>query len=217
MSLSVQDLWVAYDGVDTLNGVSFELPAGESLAVCGPNGAGKSTLLRAIMAMIRERRGTVRLFGEDISRLPTHRIILKGVTLIPEGRQVFARLTVRENLEIGGYILASQKERRERLEQVVERFPILKDRLKQLAGFLSGGEQQLLAFARGLMSGAKYLLIDEPFLGLSPANIEVVSMALEDIKKDGVAILVADEDSRNVLRIVSHVLWLDNGIMRSSN
>jgi branched-chain amino acid transport system ATP-binding protein len=216
MSLSVHDAWVAYHGVDVLKGVSFELKPSGSLAVCGPNGMGKSTLLKTITGQVPAGKGTIKLNGEEITSLPVYLIVRKGISLVPEGRQILTQLTVEENLQLGGYTLDSAA-RKSMTEQVLPIFPILKERVGQLAGTLSGGEQQLLAIARALMSGNRYLLIDEPFLGLSPANIEIVSATLSDINRSGVAILVADEDVLKVSGIVRDIFILDNGVLTKCN
>lgn len=212
MSLSIKDVWAAYNSVDVLKGVSFELHQSASLAICGPNGMGKSTLLKAIVGLVRARKGTITLNGEDVSSLAAHLIVKKGISLVPEGRQILTQQTVQENLQLGGYTLSSRA-RKSMIEKVLHQFPILKERISQLAGSLSGGEQQLLAIARALMSGARFLLIDEPFLGLSPGNIEMLRTMLTEINRSGIAILVVDEDKERVSTIVKETLYLDNGVL----
>jgi len=210
--LSVKDVWAAYDSIDVLKGVSFDLHQSASLAICGPNGMGKSTLLKTIVGLVRDRKGTITLNGEDISSLPAHLLVKKGISLVPEGRQILTQQTVEENLKLGGYILSSRT-RKTMIEKVLYQFPLLKERINQLAGSLSGGEQQLLAIARALMSGAKFLLIDEPFLGLSPGNIEMLRTMLAEINRSGIAILVVDEDKDRVSTIVQNTLYLDKGVL----
>jgi branched-chain amino acid transport system ATP-binding protein len=212
MLLSVKDVWAAYDSIDVLKGVSFDLHQSASLAICGPNGMGKSTLLKTIVGLVRDRKGTITLNGEDISSLPAHLLVKKGISLVPEGRQILTQQTVEENLKLGGYILSSRT-RKTMIEKVLYQFPLLKERINQLAGSLSGGEQQLLAIARALMSGAKFLLIDEPFLGLSPGNIEMLRTMLAEINRSGIAILVVDEDKDRVSTIVQNTLYLDKGVL----
>lgn len=216
MSLLINKVNVTYDDINVLKNVSFKLLTSESLAICGPNGMGKSTLLKTIIGMVRAIKGSITLNGDDISNLPTHLIVRKGISLVPEGRQILTQQTVNENLELAGYTLNSRN-RKLMKERIIAQFPILGERKYQLAGSLSGGEQQLLAIARGLMSKAKFLLIDEPFLGLSPGNIDMVSETLAEISLMGVAILVVDEDYMRVSKIVKEILFLDNGILKMYN
>jgi branched-chain amino acid transport system ATP-binding protein len=194
MSLELKNLSAAYDGYPVIRDFSLKVNAADAAGITGPNGAGKSTLMKAVMSLTPNKWGKVTLFGEDVTDLPPYELVRRGVTLIPEGRQVFTKMTVLENLEVGAYMLRPKALLPNRLEFVSEIVPFLRERQKQLAGSLSGGEQQLLVIARGLMSAPKVLLIDEPFLGLSPASIDLVRRAIDAIKRSGVGLLISEED-----------------------
>jgi branched-chain amino acid transport system ATP-binding protein len=194
MSLQLENLSAAYDGYPVFQGFNLKVGPGEAVGIVGPNGSGKTTLLNAIMSLTPKKWGKIVLFGKDVTALPTHELVKKGLTLIPEGRQVFTKMTVRENLEVGAYLLDSGARIRQKLCDVLNLIPFLSTRQPQLAGSLSGGEQQLLVIARGLMSNPRFLLVDEPFLGLSPYSIELVQTALRSIRSAGIGLLVAEED-----------------------
>lgn len=212
MPLAVEKLSAAYDGYPIFRDISLTLNTSDAVAIIGPNGVGKSTFLKAVMSLTPRKSGHIFLNGMDISGLLPYEIVRLGVTLIPEGRQVFARMTVRENLEIGAYVLGgSNLRRRQRLKTVSDLLPILRDRQNQLAGSLSGGEQQLLVIARGLMSEPKFLLIDEPFLGLAPEGALMVRNALLDIHKMGVGLLLAEENPALVAHLVNNLYSFGSG------
>jgi branched-chain amino acid transport system ATP-binding protein len=211
MSLELKTLSAAYDGYPVVSGVSLSLGSAEAAGVVGPNGVGKSTLFKAVMSLTPKKWGKVIVLGEDVTSLPTYRLVRKGLTLVPEGRRVFARMTVRENLEVGAYALGANGALRRRLESLLESMPLLGGRQGQLAGSLSGGEQQLLVIARGLMSNPKILLIDEPFLGLAPASIELVRRALEVVRRNGVGLLIAEEDPALLDGVVDRTYDLSRG------
>lgn len=194
MSLRLEKLSAAYDGYPVFRDYNLTVDPAEAVGIIGPNGSGKSTLLKAVMSLTPKKWGKVMYFGRDVTALPPHELVRLGLTLIPEGRQVFTRMTVRENLEIGAHTLGSGSRVKQRMESVLCDIPYFRDRQRQLAGSLSGGEQQLLVIARGLMSAPKILLIDEPFLGLSPASIELVQRTVTRIKNSGVGLLIAEED-----------------------
>jgi branched-chain amino acid transport system ATP-binding protein len=196
MSLVIEQLSAAYDGYPVFQDFSLVVNASEPTGIIGLNGVGKTTLMKAIMSLIPARTGKVIFQGIDITRLRSHEIVSRGLTLIPEGRQVFTKMTVRENLEVGAHTLRRGSEIKRKLNSIYDSFPLFHQRQNQYAGSLSGGEQQLLVIARGLMCDPKFLLIDEPFLGLAPAGIEMVQRALMDIHKRGVGLLIAEEDSK---------------------
>ena len=166
--LKIENLKVAYGGIEALKGISFEVPEGKIVTLIGANGAGKSTTLRSIMGLVKTKSGKITLKGEDITNLPTTEIVSKGVTLVPEGRRVFPNLSVWENLRIGAYLRDDKEGIQEDIQKVYELFPRLEERSWQLAGTLSGGEQQMLAVGRALMSRPKIMMMDEPSLGLAP-------------------------------------------------
>ena len=199
MSLVIENFSAAYEGHPVFEDLWLEVRHSESLAIVGPNGIGKSTLLLALMSQVPAKTGRVIFSGIDITNLPTNEIVKRGITLIPEGRQVFTKMTIQDNLQVGAYILNSKRKVKERLDRVLETFPLFRERSQQMAGSLSGGEQQLLVVARGLMSSPKLLLVDEPFLGLAPASISSVKSALSRISSTGVGLLVTEE-SRALLR-----------------
>lgn len=209
MSLHLENLAGAYDGYPVFQDCNLRVDLAEAIGIVGPNGSGKTTLLKSIMSLTPKKWGKVILFGKDVTGLPPHELVRRGMTLIPEGRQVFTKMTVRENLEIGAYTLGRSSRVKQRLETVMNAIPYFGDRQNQLAGSLSGGEQQLLVIARGLMSEPKLLLVDEPFLGLSPASIEVVQRALKDINYSGVGLLIAEEDCDLLAGLVSKTLTFE--------
>ena len=193
MSLVIENFSAAYGGYPVFKDLSMEVHPSEPVAIVGPNGVGKSTFLLALMSQVPAKAGKVIFSGIDITNLSTTEIVKRGITLIPEGRQVFAKMTIQDNLQVGGHILNSRREVKERLDRVLETFPLFRERSQQMAGSLSGGEQQLLVVARGLMSSPKLLLVDEPFLGLAPASVNSVKSALSRISSTGVGLLVTEE------------------------
>lgn len=203
-----------YGRVQALRNVSFQAPEGEITIVLGPNGAGKSSLLRAITALLKPREGKIFFRDTEITRLDTHEIILKGIALVPENRQIFAPFTVRENLEMGSLPLLKQNRRNEipsQLEIVLELFPLLRDRLRQPAWTLSGGMQQMLAIGRALMSNPSVILLDEPSLGLAPMVVQEIYTVMKRLNNDGLTIVLVEQNVANVLNVATNVYLMDTG------
>ncbi|MFH1852427.1 MAG: ABC transporter ATP-binding protein [Candidatus Neomarinimicrobiota bacterium] len=230
MLLSVTNLSVYYGQVPALTNVNFAVNAGEIVAMIGPNGAGKSTALKAVCGMLSEFNGSIKsgeivFNGQNIAGRKTHELVRIGLSLVPEGRRVFATMTVADNLEMGGYLLAGSKEQgakskkyltAEKIAVVLGLFPVLKERLKQKAGTLSGGEQQQLAIGRALMLEPKLLLLDEPSLGLSPNYIEQVFDKLLEINQTGTSILLVEQNARMALEMCHRAYVFDIGEMALS-
>ncbi|HTV71421.1 MAG TPA: ABC transporter ATP-binding protein [Rhizobiaceae bacterium] len=208
--LSVQDLDVSYGGVQALHGVSLSVERGELVAILGANGAGKTTLLRAISGLLRPARGTINFDGKTISDRKVHDIARMGLSHVPEGRGLLAELTVMENLRLGLYVGRAAEPQRE-LDRVLQLFPILSERSKQPAGMLSGGEQQMLAIARSLVSKPKLLIVDELSLGLAPKITTELLHLLSRIHKDGVTVLMVDQNAHQLLKFASRIYVLANG------
>jgi branched-chain amino acid transport system ATP-binding protein len=199
--LEVSGLVVGYGDVEALHGVSLSLAAGEVVSLVGANGAGKTTLLRAISGLLPVRAGRIELEGTSLAGQPPHRIAEQGIAHVPEGRQLFTRLTVEENLRLGAYLPRAQPSEAETLAWVLELFPRLADRRKQIAGTLSGGEQQMLAIARGLMLKPKLLLLDEPSLGLAPLLVAQIFETVDKINSEGVTVLLVEQ---NLVQSLEH-------------
>ncbi len=209
--LSVKDLQVHYGAIHALRGISLEVPDGKVVALIGANGAGKTTTLRAITRMLRVSAGSVRFRGEELTRLQPHEIVARGLAHAPEGRGIFLNLTVRENLELGAFLRGDGDGIRKDLEHCFELFPILKERIDQVAGTLSGGEQQMLAVARALMSRPKLLLLDEPSLGLAPQVVERIFQVLREVSQAGVALLLVEQNAHKALQIAHRGYVLETG------
>ncbi len=209
--LEVEGLVVRYGDATALHGVSLAVAERETLALVGANGAGKTTLLRTVAGLLRPAAGAVRFAGERIDGRPTHRLVEMGLTLIPEGRLLFPSLTVRENLELGATVPRARAQRSGSLERVLALFPKLAERSRQVAGTLSGGEQQMVAFARGLMAAPRLLLVDEPSLGLAPRVVRDIFAALARIAADGVTVLLVEQNVRQALRISARGVVLESG------
>lgn len=208
--LEIRDLQASYGKAIALEGVSLDVASGTLVGVLGPNGAGKTTLLRAISQTVASD-GTLRLQGQSLVGLAPHEIVGLGVCHCPEGRHLFPELTVRKNLELGAYLRPSRAEVESGLEQVFELFPILKERLGQLAGTLSGGQQQFVAIARALMGKPRLLLLDEPSVGIAhKLKIEIFD-AIQAIAASGVAVLMAEQDAQNTLRVAEYIYVLESG------
>ncbi len=208
--LSVEGLDVFYGGVQALRGVSLSVGAGELVAVIGANGAGKTTLLRAISGVVQLRRGRIELDGRSLRGLAPHQITRLGVAHAPEGRQIFPRLTVLDNLRLGAYARGDGQVR-EDLDRVFSYFPVLAARRRQVAGTLSGGEQQMLAIGRALMSRPRLLLLDEPSLGLAPLLVRTIFTVIERIRADGRAILLVEQNARMALSIADRAYVMETG------
>lgn len=209
--LEVENLEVSYGALAALHGVSLRVSPGEIVALVGPNGAGKSTLLKAIAGLMAARRGTIRWENKRLDTQPPERIVECGVALVPEGRRLFARMTVRENLELGAFTQRAQKERREQMDRVYTIFPRLREREQQPAGLLSGGEQQMLALGRALMGLPRLLLLDEPSLGLAPRVVESIFSILGELHRDGMSLLVVEQSVHAVLALAQRAYILEGG------
>lgn len=209
--LEVRDLEVFYGSIQALHGISFRVDRGEIVTLIGANGAGKSTTLRTISGLLRPRRGNIFFEGTDLTRLPAHSIVRMGVAHVPEGRRIFPNLTVMENLRLGAYTRGSRREIEETLERVFESFPRLKERANQLAGTLSGGEQQMLAMGRGLMSRPSLLLLDEPSMGLSPILVEEIFDIIQRINREGTTILLVEQNAFMALQVAHRAYVLETG------
>ena len=199
--LEVRDIHCAYDGVPVVHGVSIDVAEGEIVAILGANGAGKSTTMRTISGLMHPTSGTVKFMGDDITHLSASHTVKKGLCYVPEGRHLFSKLTVRENLELGAFAVKDRQIIDERLEEMYDLFPILKDRTNQTAETMSGGEQQMCAIARGLMSKPKLIMLDELSLGLQPSLVEKVFETVVEIKKRDVTILLVEQMVQEALEI----------------
>jgi branched-chain amino acid transport system ATP-binding protein len=211
MMLNVDNLQVYYGAIHALQGVSFHLEQGEIVALIGANGAGKSTVLNTVSGILRPREGAVTFEGQDIHTTPPQDIVRKGVIQVPEGRKVFSRMTVTENLEMGAYTHTDRTVIQRDMEAVFERFPRLRERRDQLGGTLSGGEQQMLAIGRGLMAHPKLLLLDEPSMGLSPILVEQIFDIIQDINEQGTSILLVEQNAQMALAIADRAYVLETG------
>lgn len=209
--LEIEGLAVAYDGMRALQDVSLRADAGTIVALIGANGAGKTSLLRAISGLVRAQSGSIRFDGADITRMPAHRIVRCGIAHVPEGRRVFASATVRDNLLLGAYVDRDPSHRSARLEAAFAAFPILRERLEQRASTLSGGEQQMLAIARGTMSGPRLLMLDEPSLGIAPLLIPQIYAGIRGIAATGTTVLLVEQNVREALRAADSAYVLQTG------
>ena len=209
--LSVQDLHVYYGKVHALKGVSLEVEQGEIVTLLGANGAGKSTTLRTISGLLRPQQGEIRLDGLLLNSVPAHKIVNAGISHAPEGRKVFSTLTVDENLNMGAYTRTDMDGIAESRKRVFRLFPRLEERRKQLAGTLSGGEQQMLAIGRALMSTPKLLMLDEPSLGLAPVLVRAIFETIREINQQGITVLLVEQNARAALRLAHRAYVLETG------
>lgn len=208
--LRVEDLHVHYGSIHAIKGISFEVNEGEIVTLIGANGAGKSTTLNTVSGLMKASKGTITFNDEDITSVPAHKILVKGMALCPEGRRVFLDMSVRENLEMGGYTRPAG-EIEDSIAEVYDHFPRLKERAKQRAGTLSGGEQQMLAMGRALMSRPKIVVMDEPSMGLSPILVSTIFKIIEDIRKSGTTVLLVEQNAKKALAISDRAYVLETG------
>lgn len=211
MLLEVENLNVYYGAIHALQGISFNIEEGEIVTLIGANGAGKSTTLRTISGIIRPRSGKIVFKGEEITLTPPEVIVRKGISHVPEGRKIFAPLTVRENLEMGAYIVSDKTEIQHRMDRVFKSFPRLKERINQLGGTLSGGEQQMLATGRGMMSKPSLLLLDEPSMRLSPILVQEIFSIIKEINSQGTSILLVEQNAQIALSVAHRSYVLETG------
>ena len=205
--LKVTDLQVYYGVIQAIKGISFEVNEGEVIALIGANGAGKTTILHTITGLVEAKGGTVEFEGANITKMPGHKIVTLGMAHVPEGRRVFAELTVLENLKLGAYTRKDKNEIEASLQTVYKRFPRLEERKNQLAGTLSGGEQQMLAMGRALMSRPKIILMDEPSMGLSPIFVNEIFDIIKEVSAGGTTVLLVEQNAKKALSIAEHMYW----------
>ena len=211
--LALKNLHVGYGGIKAVKGIDLEVNAGELVTLIGANGAGKTTTLKAIVGLLRPTEGTIEYDGKDIAGIPSHRIAASGLALVPEGRGVFPSLTIEENLQMGAYIRDDRDAIAVDIEHKFHLFPRLKERAKQTAGTLSGGEQQMLAISRALMARPKLLLLDEPSMGLAPIMVQKIFEVVRDISKSGMTILLIEQNAKLALQISQRGYVMDGGLI----
>jgi branched-chain amino acid transport system ATP-binding protein len=214
--LQLRSVDAGYGSFQALFGIDLDVKAGEAVGVIGPNGAGKTTLMRVISGLIRPRKGSITMEGTDVLATPPHRIVNLGVAHVPENRRLFPRLSVDDNLKMGAFISDARAKYAERLEFVFELFPRMKERRSQMAGTMSGGEQQMCAIGRALMSGPKLLLLDEPSAGLAPLVVQQVFELVKRIRSSGLTVLIVEQNVQQVLRVVDRAYLLEAGTIRAA-
>ena len=214
--LELKSVDAGYGSFQALFGVSLEVRAGEAVGVIGPNGAGKTTLMRVISGLIRPRTGAISMQGVDVLKTPAHRIVSLGIAHVPENRRLFPRLSVEDNLKMGAFMPEARARFAERLAFVFDLFPRMKERRKQLAGTMSGGEQQMCAIGRALMSDPKMLLLDEPSAGLAPVVVQQLFELVKQIRSGGLTVLIVEQNVQQVLRVVDRAYLLEAGTIRAS-
>ena len=215
--LEIENVHTYYGQIHALKGVSLTVDKGEIVTLIGANGAGKSTLLKSTSGLLRPRQGSIRLDGEELTQYPPHEIVTKGVVQVPEGRRVFGRLTVTENLEMGAFAISDQKLIKKNLEKVFNLFPRLRERYNQVAGTLSGGEQQMLATGRALMANPRVLLMDEPSMGLAPVLVDSIFETIRHLHAEGTTILLVEQNARMALQVAGRGYVLQSGAVLLSD
>ena len=209
--LEVKGLEAGYNGMSVLHGINFEVEKGEILAILGSNGVGKSTTLRAITGVIKPMAGKVIYTGQDITGMPSHKLVSMGVSMVPEGRMLFSGMTVEDNLIMGAYLEKDKAKIHERLKKVYKMFPRVEERKKQIAGTLSGGEQQMVAIARGLMSDPELLILDEPSLGLMPKLVQEIFEFVKEIAASGITVIIVEQNANDTLAMCDYAFVVQNG------
>ena len=209
--LEVKDLAVYYGMIHAIKGVSFEVNKGEIIALIGANGAGKTTILHTITGLLSPKRGSIQFEGKELAKIPAHKIVSLGMAHVPEGRRVFAELSVYQNLKLGAYTRSDKKEIEETMETVYQRFPRLRERKNQMAGTLSGGEQQMLAMGRALMSHPQIILMDEPSMGLSPILVNEIFDIIRSVNEAGTTVLLVEQNAKKALEIADRAYVLETG------
>lgn len=209
--LEIRDIEVFYGVIQAIKGISFDVNEGEVIALIGANGAGKTTILHTITGLLQPKNGSIVFDGKDITKVPAHKIVAMGMAHVPEGRRVFSQLSVYENLKMGAYTRKDKAEIEESLEMVYGKFPRLEERKNQLAGTLSGGEQQMLAMGRALMSHPKIVLMDEPSMGLSPIFVEEIFKIIEEVSTSGTTVLLVEQNAKKALGIANRAYVLETG------
>ena len=208
--LAIENLHVSYGHIQALSGVSIRVPQGGIVSIIGSNGAGKTTLLNTISGIVKQKQGSIKFEGKELIRVP-HDIVNLGIVQVPEGRKIFAGLTVEENLLAGGYILKNSSQLKANAEKMMQLYPILSSRRSQQAGTLSGGEQQMLAVCRGLMSEPKLILLDEPSLGLAPIIVKSIFDLIAQIREQGITVMLVEQNAKKALALCDYAYVLENG------